>query len=475
MNGTSLPPGPRLPTLTQSLLWVLRPIAFMERCARRYGDIFTLRWVGAGTVVFVSVPAAIKEVFTGDPDVLDAAEANAILAPLLGTQSLLLLDGEAHLRHRRMLLPPFHGNRMQAYAGVIQEVTDRSLDGWPLGAPFSVHHYTQRIALDVILRAVFGVPEQEVSSELFRALTQVLDLIGSPSALPYLLTPRWLQSRLPRWWGAWGRFVELRLQLRDAVDKLILDPRTGRRRSAPADGSGQDILSLLLEAKDEEGQPLTDSELRDELITLLVAGHETTASALAWAFERILSELGVAERISAEIQAVAGDGSLAPAHFTRLEYLDAVVKETLRLRPVVAIVGRRLRAPFEVAGHRLPEGVFLAPCIYLTHRRPDIYPEPERFRPERFLEHRPDPYAWLPFGGGMRRCIGMAFALFEMKVVLATVFRRAQLRLASARPIRTRRRLITLVPSGGTPVVLLERVARSEAAGGPPKRGDPIA
>lgn len=458
----SLPPGPPLPALAQSLLWVSRPIAFMERCARRYGDIFTLRWVGAGTVVFVSSPSAIKEVFTGDPAVLDAAEANAILAPLLGAHSLLLLDGEAHLRHRRMLLPPFHGDRMQAYARAMQEVTDRSLDDWPLGAPFSVHQYTQKITLEVILRAVFGVP-QEASPELFRALTQVLDLIGSPSALPYLLTPRWLQGRLPRWVGAWGRFVKLRRQLRDAVDKLIFDPRTGRRRDGTGDGSGQDILSLLLQARDEEGHPLTDSEVRDELITLLVAGHETTASALAWAFERILSEAGVAERISAEIEAVAGDGPLASAGLARLEYLDAVVKETLRLRPVVAIVGRRLKGPFEVAGHRLPKDVFLAPCIYLTHRRPDIYPEPERFRPDRFLEQKPDPYAWLPFGGGLRRCIGMAFALFEMKVVLATVFRRARLKLASARPIQTRRRLITLVPSGGTRVILVERLARAEA------------
>ena len=433
----------------------------MEGCARRYGDVFTLRWVGAGRIVFVSSPSAVREVFSGDPEVLDASGANAILAPLLGSQSLLLLSGESHLRHRRMLLPPFHGDRMLAYAEVIRDAADRSLDGWPLDRPFSVHRCTQAITLEIILRAVFGLSEADESGELFQTLKQVLDLTGSPSALPYLFAPGWLQRRMPRWLGAWGHFVSLRLRLRDAVDRMIFDPRTGRRRTTPGDGSGQDVLSLLLQARDEQGEPLTDSELRDELITLLVAGHETTASALAWAFERILSEPEVMARIRAELDAVTGSGPLEPEHLARLDYIEAVVKETLRLRPVVAIVGRQLKAPFTVAGFELPAGIVVAPCIYLTQRRGDTYAEPERFRPERFLRTQPDPYAWLPFGGGMRRCIGMAFALYEMKVVLATVFKRAQLRLASRRPVHVARRLITLVPSGGTPVILEKRSPRS--------------
>jgi cytochrome P450 len=380
---------------------VLRPTHFLESCLRRYGDPFTLRLAHVKGLVVLTDPAAIKTVFSGDPDLLLAGEGNAILEPLVGRHSVLLLDGAEHLRHRWLLLPPFHGERLHRYGERIAAIARRELERWPVGAPVALRPRLQAITLEVIMRVVFGIEEADRLEQVRPLLQQVLDLAARRSLLFLLLwLPRLHTGAL---WGPWARFQQAVAR----VDTVLLG-EIDRRREPPRVDS-DDILSLLLQARDEQGEPLTDAELRDELITLLVAGHETTATALAWAFEGLLCSPGPLARVQGEI--AQGGGS----------YLDAVIKEALRLWPVIPIVVRRLSAAMELQGYALPAGAHVAPCPYLTHRRPDVYPDPATFRPERFLDGPADPFVWLPFGGGTRRCLGASFALYEMKVVLATV------------------------------------------------------
>jgi len=446
---TSLPPGPRSPRLVQLLKWVRRPLPFMEACARRYGDCFTLSFPTVPgkplhsrrpTFVVFSHPEAIREIFTGDEDQLRAGAANAFFAHLLGEHSLLLLDGSRHLRERRMMQPPFHGERIQAYAEVIRDIADAAIDGWPIGREFPIHPELRRLTLEVILRTVFGVDEGPGLERLRDLLTALVSVATRPwtQLLRVDLGPR----------SSWGRLMRIR---RD-VENVVL-AEIARRR---ADGAGgrTDVLSLLLEARDEQGQRMTDREVRDEMFTLLLAGHETTATSLAWALHRVLESPAVLGRIRDELVRVVGGGPLAPLHVARLEYLDAVTKETLRLNPILPAVGRHLAAPMRIGGRYLPAGATAAPCIYLAHRRPDSWTDPERFLPERFLGAHPSPYAFFPFGGGGRRCLGAAFALYEMKVVLAEILRRVALRAAPGHRVRVVRQGIALAPSGGMPVVV---------------------
>lgn len=421
----------------------------LEDCRRRFGDAFTLRLSGIGTYVLFSAPAAVKQIFTGDSAVFHAGEAGESLHPLLGRNSLLLLDDAPHMRQRRLLLPPFHGERMHAYAEIMREITDTSLDRWPLNTPFRLQTYMQDITLSVILRAVFGIEDGARMRDLGAMLTRLLDRAQSP----WVLLPPF-QIDL----GAHSPYGDFK-RLRSETDALLY-AEISRRRAEGDLAKRDDILSMLLQATHEDGSPMTDEELRDELMTLLVAGHETTASTLAWVFERILSLPAVREKALAELRDVVGDGPLEPAHHGKLEYLDGIVKETLRLRPILVLVGRRLKAPVEVGGFQLPAGVNVGACIHLAHLRPESYPEPAAFKPERFIGVKPDPYAWLPFGGGVRRCIGMAFAQYEMKVVLAAILLRARMQLAPGAAVHTTRRGIILVPSGGTLVTLEERLAR---------------
>jgi len=418
----------------QTARWIASPLTLLDDCQRRYGDLFTLRLIGIGEVVFVSAPSAIKTIFLGDPEVLHAGAGNALLRPVLGSSSVLLLDGSAHLRQRRLLLPPFHGERMQAYAEVMQKVTRTQMARWPVGHPFALAPETRAITLEVILRTVFGIEEAAQLGHLSQLLARLLDLLSQPVTLVPALLGWDLFRHLPRAPAS---------RIKREVDRLLYT-EIARRRSAPR---GTDVLSMLLDARDEDGKALSDQELRDELMTLLTAGHETTATALAWTFERILHERAVRVRVEEELSAQPDGG----------DYLDAVIKESLRVRPIIPIVARQLKRDLVLDRFTLPEGVRVAPCIYLTHKRADVYPEPERFRPERFLGKKPDPYAWLPFGGGIRRCLGMAFALFEMKLVLSTVLSHAELRLPAGAPARMVRRGITLSPSGGTRVILVKR------------------
>lgn len=389
-------------------------------------------------MVVVSAPEPIKAVFTGDPAVLQAGKANEILRPIVGGSSVLLLDGPPHLRQRRLLTPPFMGERMAVYGDIVRRATISALAALPVGRPFRLHPVMASVTLDVILHAVFGIDDAG-TRRTFAALLEGF-FRDPPSFL--LLLPA---LRIDAPGSPYRRF----LRARGMVDRAILDLVAERRRATDL-GARSDILSLLLSARDEAGQPMTDEEVHDELMTIIVAGHETSATALSWAFERLLREPATLDRAVAEVGAEPAAG-LADA---RLEYIDAIVKETLRLRPVLPVVGRRLAAPFALAGYTLPPGTMIFVSAHLAHRRAAAYPEPERFHPERWLGARVDPYTFLPFGGGIRRCIGMGFALYEMKVVLATVLSRARFRAADPAPEQVARRTVTLIPSEGTRVVL---------------------
>ena len=436
-----LPPGPSGPPPATLARFMLTPTRFLEACRRRYGDLFTLRLSRERIVVAAADPAIVKQVFTGDPAVLHAGEGNVVLEPLLGPRSVLLLDGPEHLRQRRLLLPPFHGERMRAYGDEMRAVAERHVARWPVGRPFPVHASMRAITLEVILRAVFGVREPARIDALAAPLRRLLDSTGQPTKLLMLQLTRTTRPR-PR--TPWGR---VRALLTPA-DRMLLEEIAARRaalgdgdaaaRAAAAADRG-DILSLLLSARDEDGRPMTEGELRDELFTLLVAGHETTATALAWALERLVRHPPVLARLQEEL--AAGGGR---------DYLDAVIRESLRLRPVVPAVVRKLHAPMRFGGWELPAGVHIAPNIYLVHHRDDLYPDPHAFRPERFLERSYGTYEWLPFGGGIRRCLGASFALYEMRIVLETILARVRLQPApGATPERIVRRFVTFTPARG--------------------------
>jgi cytochrome P450 family 135 len=431
MNHPVLPPGPRMPRVLQTAIWFRRAQWMMAQCRRRYGDTFTLKIAYEGAWVMVSDPEDVKAVFTGDPDLLHAGEANRILLPILGEHSLLLLDGAEHMSQRKLMLPPFHGARMQSYRELMAGIASAEIERWPSGTRFRVRPRMQAVTLEIILRAVFGLTEGERLSRLRVELRRVLDRLTNPRWVAVLIALG--PDRIPRL-PPFAREMA-------RIDRLIYEV-IGARRAERNAAQRDDILSMLLSAVHEDGSGMTDQQLRDELLTLLVAGHETTATALAWAVERLAHHPDKLERLAAETR--AGDD----------RYLKAVVYETLRLRPVISLVNRTLKAPMRFGGYELPAGVKVVPSIYLVHRRPDIYPEPERFLPERFLERPPGTYTWIPFGGGVRRCLGGAFAQFEMEVVLAELAARAAIGPARAKAERVYRRAITETPRHDAEVIL---------------------
>ncbi len=450
MVKTKLPPSPQTPALWQIIQWITRPFAFMEACAREYGDIFTVS-IGQVAVptVFVSNPKAMQEILSPDTKKLDApGEENQIFALVLGDYSVITVSGTRHRRERHLLVPPFHGERMQAYGLLIRNITRQVISQWGVGKPFSIRSSMQKISLRVILQAVFGLHEGPRYQQLEQLLSSVLDMIGSPIRSSMLFFPI-LQQDLGLW-SPWGRFLRQQQQIDDLIYAEIRD-----RRQQP-DPSRTDILSLLMSARDEAGEPMTDIELRDELMTLLTAGHETTASALTWALYWIHKLPEVREKLLQELDSVGDDPD--PSTIARLPYLNAVCSETLRIYPVALITfPRRVKSPLELMGYQFEPGTLLSGCIYLTHQRDDLYPEPKRFKPERFLERQYSPYEYLPFGGGSRRCIGAAFAIFEMKLVLATILQEKQLALADNRVVKPVRRGLTATPSAVRLVVTGER------------------
>jgi cytochrome P450 len=407
------------------------PIRFLRRCHERYGDVFLARFPGLGRVVYVADPASAKDVFTGSPGLFRAGEANARwLEPVLGRSSIMNVDESDHLRQRRMLLPPFHGERIRRYEDIFVEVANREIDSWPVGESFSMLAATQRITLEVMLRAVFGVERERL--DLFREAVLRLD---RAAAIVLPVPP--LRRDFGRF-SPWRRFQRALA----AVDELFFD-EIERARRDPRRENRDDVLALLVSARDEDGEPMSDREVRDELMTLVAAGYETTATTLAWLFERVLRTPPVLARLTAD----PGDG----------EYLDAVIKETLRLRSPVTDGTRVLSRDTEVAGYQLPKGILVIVALPLIHQRPDTYADPAAFRPERFLGADTPAYTFIPFGGGSRRCVGAAFAQFELKVVARTVLERARLRAESPEPEGQRLHHVVVVPSRGARVVLEER------------------
>jgi cytochrome P450 len=423
------PPRVPLPRVVQTARFLIRPIPFFERWRRRLGETFSARLIGPGDVVFVSDPESLKRLFGADRVNTIAPGRNIALRPLLGRQSLLLQEGEEHLRRRKLMLPPFHGERMRAYESLIAEVTSEEVAGWPTGEQFALHPHMQAITLEVIMRAVFGVSDTARSDELRENLVAILAESASPAAIGLVFGA---SRRLPHY-REFARRVE-------RTDELLAS-EISDRRSDPAIAEREDILSMLVAARFDDGSEMSDGELRDQLMTLLLAGHETTATGLAWAFDLLLHTPGTLEPLVSDLEAGESD------------YLDAVVNESLRVRPVVPFTGRLLHEGANLGGYDHEPGTTVLAAIYMAHTNPELFPDPFAFRPERFLGEAPDTYSWIPFGGGTRRCIGAAFALMEMKVALRTILESVRLEAADPRPEKMTRRNVTLSPRGGVRVV----------------------
>jgi cytochrome P450 len=446
-----LPPGPRAPPVFNIVKFAIRPLESLRGWQARYGDVFTVRFPVFGTGVYVADPAAIRELFTGDQSDLLAGEANSFMSPVLGPRSVLVLDGPEHLRQRKLLLPPFQGSRVVAFREVIREVSEREVAGWRPGMTLVLRDRMRAVTFEVICRAVFGVTEPARVERLRAALVRVIDT-----------SPLFMVSALLR--RDIGRFSPGRLfaERMNAADSLLLEEIALRRRESNLE-ERTDVLSLLLRARDDDGREMTDVELRDELFTLLAAGHETTSTGLAFAFDLLLRNPPVLARLRAELESDGGDG----------KYVDAVVKETLRLRPVIDAAERTLTKPRTVAGWNLPAGVKVYPGIAIVQMREDLYPRAAEFRPERFLKEGAESYSWIPFGGGIRRCLGAALAQMEMAEVL-----RAVLPAVDLRPVRPRAdpvvlRGITLAPRHGVKVEVTGRRTGQAAPAAPVYAGHP--
>ncbi len=446
---SELPPGPRAPRALQMMATWTRPAASMERLRRKFGKRITVKLPFQPPFVILSDPAEIKELLQAPPDVIHPGEGARILEPIVGRKSVILLDEDEHLEQRKLMLPAFHGEKMQRLVGLMTELTEREVDGWPREQPVKLHPRLQRLTLEIILRAVFGLEQGARLDELRDALSGVLEFAESPlSVMPYA------QEKLA-WWGPVKRFAQMAARADEMIFALI-----DERRASPA--GGDDVLAMLLDAKHEDDSPMSPQEIRDELMTALVAGHETTASQLAWAFERLARDKRVASILTEEIDAGEGD-----------DYLTATIHEVLRLKPVLPNAEPRLtKKPVTIGGFTYPPGVALLASGFLVHRDPEIYPDPHAFKPERFVGVSPGTYTWLPFGGGRRRCLGASFALQEMKIVLRVVFSRLIVDPEGAAPEQTGRRSITFSPRGGATVVLRERPRASARAAGR-RRGTP--
>ncbi len=443
-----LPPGPRIPAVLQLLRYTHSPLPFLESCRRRYGDPFTVRMTGYGTFVMLADDDSIKDVFRGDPHALHSGEANEFLKLTVGDNSVLVLDGGPHARQRRVLLPPLRGDRMRSFFTAMQAATLEAVRGWPIDRPFEAVPTMRWVTLRVILQAVLGLqPGQEL--ERFEGLIERMLANGRSRyglTVMFLIPPRLVQG---------SRWMPFFRQLRDLDAALY--PLIDRVRKMPSAARGESVLADLVAATHEDGTPLSDAEIRDAVLTLVVAGHETTALALAWALEQIVPRPDVVGHITDELRRVTGGHPPAAEHLERLAYLDAAIRESLRVRTILPFVVRKTKRPFAAGGRIYPAGVLLCPCNHLVHHRADLYPEPARFLPERFLERKYAGHEWFPFGGSNRVCLGMAFALYEMKTVLATLF--AQVRLE--RPPGSRsapvRQGIALAPDDGARLVVAER------------------
>ena len=398
---------------------------------------------GVAPFVFTSDPAAVQEVFQGDPALLYAGKANSPLGAFMGERSVLFLDGDAHLHDRRMILPAFQGERMRAYAPMMRSIARTMIAKWPTDVSFPVYPPMRAITFDVIMRAAFGLDESAQAAGLKDLLARLFTLYTGRFASFFQLAAFRVDLG---YWSPWGRIARLNREMEAALYSEFA------RRRASSEGRREDILTMLLAARDEEGELLSDQVLRDQLVTILLAGHETTAASLAWAMHRLVQHPEVARAAHDEVARLPQD-----ADPSSMRYLDAVVNESMRLSPVVPNIGRAVQDDVTIASRRLPRGVVLAPCIYLLHRRAELWPDPERFDPARFLDSRVVPYTFIPFGGGIRRCLGAAFAVCQMKIVLAEVVRRFEILPTEGYEPHPTRASIAIGPSAGMPVVLRHR------------------
>ncbi len=441
----NFPDGPKMPVFLRRLKFVFQPLEHIEGFAKIYGDNFTL-WGRRqeNPAVYFSHPQALQQIFTTDPSYFESGRGNVGLRFLVGDNSLILLDGERHQRQRQLLTPPFHGDRMRAYGETIREIAQQVSDEWQIGKPFNIRVAMQEITLRVILRVVFGLDEGQRLEKLRRLIASLLDLTSSPfMSVSFFF--RFLRKDLGGW-SPWGRVRKLRQEIDELIYALI------RERRAESNQNRQDILSLMMSARYDDGQPMSDEELHDELMTLLVAGHETTASALTWAFYWVDYLPEVREKLLRELDTLGNNPQ--PNVIAKLPYLTAVCQESLRIYPIVMTGFMRIvKSPIEIMGYQLPKGTWVIPSIYLAHHREEVYPQSKQFKPERFLERQFSPYEFLPFGGGNRRCIGSEFAQYEMKLVLATILSRYQVSLVDKRQMRPVRRGLTLATPGGMQMV----------------------
>jgi cytochrome P450 len=441
----ALPPGPKSPAWWQLVRFAGDPLRLIDVCHRRYGDAFTLDVAGNGRFVMLSDPEAVREVFRADPDELHSGEANTLFTATVGRHSVLVLDEAPHARQRRVLVPPLKGERMRAFFDAMRLETLEAVHACPRDAPFPALPTMRRITLRVILRTALGLAPGPEMDRYEHKIERFL----SNGRQRYALV---LMTVIPIHLLSGSRWVPLFRQLSDLDDDLFALIKS-RRRGDHHPG-GENVLDDLLAVTHEDGSPLDDREVRDAIFTILIAGHDTTALALAWALADIVPRLEVVDRLASELRRVTGGGPPEAEHLPALEYLDGAIRESLRRSPVVPFVVRKTVQPFVVGGREFPPGVVLCPCSYLVHRREDLYPEPERFRPERFLGRKFGPHEWFPFGGGNRVCLGMPFALYEMKVLLATLF--SQVRLTRPREARSRARRygIVLGPDDGARVIV---------------------
>ena len=440
----NFPPKVEMPRLLRRIKFVLQPLKYVDDFALLYGDSFTLPHKNGAGVVYLSDPEAMKRIFTADTNSIEAGKGSSILKFVVGDNSLFVLDGYRHQRQRNLLAPPFHGDRMRTYGVTICEITKQVSDKWKMGKPFNIRQSMQEITLSVILRAVFGLDEGNRFDELRQLFTSLLDFLN----LPVMSAGLFFSFLQKDWgtWSPWGRVLHLRRQIDDLIYAVI------EERRAESNQNREDILSLMMSARDEDGKAMSDEELRDELISLLFAGHETTASALTWAFYWVDYLPQVREKLLNELNNLGENPE--PSTIAKLPYLTAVCQETLRIYPIVPSASPRVVvSPIEIGDYKFPKGTWIIPSIYLAHHREEVYPESKQFKPERFLERQFTPYEFFPFGGGNRRCIGLAFAMYEMKLVLATILSQFEVSRIDKRPVKPVRRGVTVATPAGMKMV----------------------
>ena len=447
MTDTILPSGPSKKNIFQFIKYIAYPMSMLETYKRAYGKTFTLRFSGQPDTVVICDPIDLKQVFSATHEQLNAGEINAtLLQPILGDQSLLTLDGKKHLQHRKLLLPSFHGQRMKDYGELMSKIAKQKISNWKQGSELKLVDEVREITFNIILNAIFGIDEE---SSRFKTLTKSLhDLLQTGSGLFAVITL--LTPFLHRNLGFLTPWAKL-MRTREIVDICLFEEIAERKKMDL--NSRTDILSLLLQARDDIGNPMTDQEIRDEMLTLLLAGHETSTMGVAWSFYGILSNPHVLKKLKEELnQFVYNDNELV-SNLDKLVYLDAVIKEALRITPVFPYLVRITNEPYQLREHTLPKGTIISPCTYLAHHDPENWIEPHRFMPERFLSSTEKPYTHLPFGNGIRRCIGAAFAQYEMKIIIAQILIHLELKLKDNYTTKLERKGPVFGPSNGLPVI----------------------